>query len=244
MSAWSTHRVRKAVPEQLLPQLRDVTLDVGRAPTLRLRDGSRHVLDEVPLTDDLYEAVAQLAAAQKVDAKGISSPISELKQVIHRTVGLNGAEQTELPHPRLKQVLDQLFDADNRMGIPGTLHRVSAMRTRSGGVSGITYRVGRHLEGAAQPLCAVLQSLAASAAQGKTGGVLLVGPPGSGKSTLLRDISRMLADEHELSVVVVDSNMELGGDGLIPHPALGSARRMQVGIRTYRALLRLAAIPA
>ena len=38
----------------------------------------------------------------------------------------------------------------------------------------------------------------------------------------------MLADEFDKRVVVVDTNNEIGGDGDVPHPAIGRARRMQV----------------
>ena len=111
------------------------------------------------------------------------------------------------------------FRADNRAGIPGTLHRISAIRNRYGDITGVTMRVGRHLPGAAAPLRDVLLSRR---------NLLLLGPPGAGKTTLLRDAARILADEAGLRVVVVDTSNEIGGDGDVPHPAIGSARRMQV----------------
>lgn len=111
------------------------------------------------------------------------------------------------------------FRSDNRAGIPGTLHRISAIRNRYGDITGVTMRVGRHLPGAASPLRDALLS-------GKH--LLLLGPPGAGKTTLLRDAARILADEAGLRVVVVDTSNEIGGDGDVPHPAIGSARRMQV----------------
>ncbi len=46
-----------------------------------------------------------------------------------------------------------LFYSDNRAGIPGTLHRISAMRDRGGGVQGLTYRVGRHVPGGSNAWC-------------------------------------------------------------------------------------------
>lgn len=39
----------------------------------------------------------------------------------------------------------------------------------------------------------------------------------------------MLADEVRARVVIVDTSNEIGGDGDIPHPGIGDARRMQVG---------------
>jgi nucleoside-triphosphatase THEP1 len=58
--------------------------------------------------------------------------------------------------------------------------------------------------------------------------VLLLGRPGVGKTTLLRETARVLADELHKRVIVVDTSNEIAGDGDIPHPAIGRARRMQV----------------
>ena len=43
------------------------------------------------------------------------------------------------------------FHADNRMGLTGTLHRISAIRDRDGSVVGLTYRIGRHVAGMYMP---------------------------------------------------------------------------------------------
>lgn len=50
-----------------------------------------------------------------------------------------------------------------------------------------------------------------------------------GKTTAIREISRKLADDFKKRVVIVDTSNEIGGDGDIPHPGIGGARRMQVG---------------
>jgi stage III sporulation protein SpoIIIAA len=189
--------VRRAVPDDLIPKLLEISLDVGRSPSMRSINGSRAVLTDMPPLADLNEAVVKLARA-----KGIVSGES-CTQMLPFGQDSDGSQ--------LKSVLNKLFDQDNRMGLPGTLHRISAMRTRDGGVSGITYRVGRHLPGVAMPLKELLHEVAGAAAGQKAGGLLLVGPPGAGKSTLLRDIACAMADGHKLAVVVVDTNMELGG---------------------------------
>ena len=58
--------------------------------------------------------------------------------------------------------------------------------------------------------------------------VLFLGRPGVGKTTVIREMARVLADDLKKRVVIVDTSNEIGGDGDVPHPAIGSARRMQV----------------
>ncbi len=111
------------------------------------------------------------------------------------------------------------FDADNRAGIARTLHRISAIRNRKGTVVGLTCRVGRAVFGT----IAIIEDLIAS---GKS--VLLLGRPGVGKTTMLREAARVLAETKR--VVIVDTSNEIAGDGDIPHPAIGRARRMQVSL--------------
>jgi stage III sporulation protein SpoIIIAA len=111
------------------------------------------------------------------------------------------------------------FGDDNRAGIERTLHRVSAMRNRSGRITGLTMRVGRAVTGTGE----IIRDIVVSGQS-----ILLLGKPGIGKTTMLRECARLLADELRKRVVIVDTSNEIGGDGDIPHPGIGRARRMQV----------------
>ncbi|MEI7834101.1 MAG: R3H domain-containing nucleic acid-binding protein [bacterium] len=111
------------------------------------------------------------------------------------------------------------FGDDNRAGIPRTLHRISAIRNRQGVIIGLTCRVGRAVPGTVDIIRDVME-------MGKS--ILILGRPGVGKTTKLREMTRVLADTNGKRVVVVDTSNEIGGDGDIPHPAIGRARRMQV----------------
>jgi stage III sporulation protein SpoIIIAA len=111
------------------------------------------------------------------------------------------------------------FGGDNRAGMPRTLHRISAIRNRKGNVIGLTCRVGRAVSGGLSLIRDLVET-------GQS--VLLLGRPGVGKTTLLRETARVLADELRKRVVIVDTSNEIAGDGDIPHPGIGRARRMQV----------------
>ena len=115
------------------------------------------------------------------------------------------------------------FDADNRAGLERTLHRISAIRNRLGTIVGLTLRVGRAVYGTID----IIEDIIAS---GKS--ILILGRPGVGKTTLLREAARILAESNR--VIIVDTSNEIGGDGDVPHPAVGKARRMQVSEPTLQ----------
>src|SRR6266540_7423979 len=111
------------------------------------------------------------------------------------------------------------FTADNRAGIERTLHRISCIRNRRGRIVGLTCRVGRAIFGTIRTIEDIIRTEQS---------VLLLGRPGVGKTTMLREVARVLADEMKKRVIIVDTSNEIAGDGDVPHPAIGSARRMQV----------------
>jgi len=111
------------------------------------------------------------------------------------------------------------FGKDNRAGIERTLHRISAIRNRQGKVVGLTCRIGRAVYGTIDIIRDIVES-------GKS--ILMLGRPGRGKTTKLREVARVLSDEFKKRVIIVDTSNEIAGDGDIPHPAIGRARRMQV----------------
>lgn len=111
------------------------------------------------------------------------------------------------------------FGGDNRAGVPETLHRISAIRNRKGKIVGMTCRVGRAVLGHIDMIRDILDV---------PNSVLFLGRPGVGKTTVIREMARVLADDLRKRVVIVDTSNEIGGDGDVPHPAIGGARRMQV----------------
>jgi len=127
----------------------------------------------------------------------------------------------EITEADIQYVVDHIgtFGDDNRAGIERTLHRISAIRNRAGKIVGLTCRIGRAVYGTIEIIGDFVES-------GKS--ILIMGRPGIGKTTMLREAARVLADDLGKRVVVVDTSNEIAGDGDIPHPAIGKARRMQV----------------
>ncbi len=129
--------------------------------------------------------------------------------------------EREITDEDIAFVVDHIgsFGDDNRAGIERTLHRISAIRNRNGKIVGLTCRIGRAVYGTIEIINDFVET-------GKS--ILIMGRPGIGKTTMLREAARVLADDMGKRVVVVDTSNEIAGDGDIPHPAIGKARRMQV----------------
>lgn len=133
--------------------------------------------------------------------------------------------EDEVTREDIDQVVARIseFDADNRAGLERTLHRISAIRNRRSDIVGLTCRVGRAVYGTVDIIKDLIES-------GK--GILILGRPGIGKTTMLREAARILAEKKR--VIIVDTSNEIGGDGDVPHPAVGRARRMQVAKPTLQ----------
>ena len=184
--------------------------------------------DEVVVTDDLDVLLAVLPerirlALQKRDVANLLEVILDLgrlPEARYPDIAVDlGSELVSAED--IAYVVERIgrFGDDNRAGIERTLHRISAIRNRRGDVIGLTCRVGRAVRGTVAMVRDVIE-------QGKS--ILILGRPGVGKTTLLREATRVLADELGKRVVVVDTSNEIAGDGDVPHPGIGRARRMQV----------------
>src|SRR5260221_6771003 len=182
---------------------------------------------EYHITDDLEKLKAVLPGylVDSLEQIGRKDDLVEVIMDLGRvpTARYNDGEQVlderEITHEELQHVVTKIgaFDADNRAGLERTLHRISAIRNRRGEVVGLAVRIGRAVYGTIDILRDVIES-------GQS--VLILGAPGVGKTTMLREAARVLAENKR--VVIVDTSNEIGGDGDVPHPAVGKARRMQV----------------
>jgi stage III sporulation protein SpoIIIAA len=165
----------------------------------------RQKLEHHPQRDGLIEVVMDLGRRPEARFRNKAEYLSE----------------TTVTHEQLNGCIAQVssFGGDNRAGIEQTLHRISAIRNRTGEIIGLTCRVGRAVEGTIQLIHDLVE---------KGQSILMLGRPGVGKTTALREIARVLADELHKRVVIIDTSNEIAGDGDVPHPAIGRARRMQV----------------
>jgi len=125
------------------------------------------------------------------------------------------------------------FSNENRAGIDRTLHRISCIRNRQFLINGLTCRVGRAVFGTISVVRDLLESEKS---------ILILGKPGVGKTTIIREIARVLADELEKRVVIIDTSNEIAGDSDIPHSGIGRARRMQVAKTEYQHQVMIEAV--
>ena len=201
---------------------------------------------EREITDNLADLLAVLppdisAAVERVRAETHQGGLIEIVMDLGRQPEARFQDDEvvlsdeDVTRDDLAYVADRIgdFGEDNRAGIERTLHRISAMRNRTGDIVGLTCRIGRAVYGT----IAIIQDLVESGES-----ILLLGRPGVGKTTMLREIARVLADDLHKRVVIVDTSNEIAGDGDIPHPAIGRARRMQVRTPTAQHAVMIEAV--
>ena len=184
-------------------------------------------MDQFKITDDLQALLAVLSSDinQAVEEANNSDNLLEIVMDLGRLPTARFVDKevelskSEVTHDDINYVVERIrdFDSDNRAGIERTLHRISAIRNRRGHIVGLTSRVGRAVYGTTDIINDLIEG-------GKS--LLILGRPGVGKTTMLREAARILAEKKR--VVIVDTSNEIGGDGDVPHPAVGRARRMQV----------------
>ncbi len=188
-----------------------------KSRTLRITDDIDRLLERLP------PAVRRSLEARQEELVDLIEVVTDLGRRPEARFPGRFEILTEDPVTRddLRYMVDRIgaFGKDNRAGIEATLHRISAIRNRAGDVVGLTARVGRAVYGTIDILRDVIES-------GRS--ILLLGRPGVGKTTMLREVARVLADDLTRRVVIVDTSNEIAGDGDIPHPGIGMARRMQV----------------
>ena len=188
------------------------------------------------LTDILPEKVKRyINCSYMEDVIEIVLDIGRLPEVRHASGKIDCLGNDPINSSDLEFITSNLaeFTSDNRSGIPGTLHRISAIRNRQGKIIGLTCRVGRVVTG-------TIACIKDFVTQGKS--ILFLGRPGVGKTTKLREISRLLADDLGKRVIIVDTSNEIAGDGDCPHPAIGKARRMQVRQPEYQKDIMIEAV--
>jgi stage III sporulation protein SpoIIIAA len=194
-------------------------------------------------TDDL-DALMEALPPEIVDRLGALANRTDLLEVVmdlgrrpeaRFTTGEEDLLDREVTDADIAYVIEHIgvFGDDNRAGIERTLHRISAIRNRSGKVVGLTCRIGRAVFGTIDIIRDIVDA-------GQS--LLLLGRPGVGKTTMLREVARVLADDLGKRVIVVDTSNEIAGDGDIPHPGIGDARRMQVRTPTEQHQVMIEAV--
>lgn len=191
-------------------------VDLSTTLKMPFKDDLQRLLDILPLE-------IRLVLEQHPERESLVEVVMDLGRCPEARFPEQAEYLSEIPvsQEQLQYCIGRIgrFGGDNRAGIEQTLHRISAIRNRSGEIIGLTCRVGRAIKGTIGMIRDLVETEQS---------ILMLGRPGVGKTTALREIARVLADDLNKRVVIIDSSNEIAGDGDIPHPAIGRARRMQV----------------
>lgn len=155
--------------------LMELFVDKGCVPALVYRDRNRVDLNALGRTKTLEPYLKSLLLRKRADV---------------------GSESTTHAEDWLSE-LNSYFTKDNRMGIEGTLHRISCKRDRRGTIDGLTYRVGRHMPGCCEIVQDVIANLAPNDANaGERQSLLLMGKPGTGTNYVGRGANGLKRPAH------------------------------------------------
>ena len=230
------------------PQIAAFEQDAGTEEKENIVNLHEHINEmDTAIIDDVRELLEILPEAIGRQVLQLQRNHSEYGQLVEIVMDLGRPPEARFQHEEIElgdidvtrqdlaMVAERIgtFGDDNRAGIERTLHRISAIRNRTGEIVGLTCRIGRAVFGTIAIISDLIES-------GES--VLILGRPGVGKTTLLRETARVLADELRKRVVVVDTSNEIAGDGDIPHPAIGRARRMQVPTPTQQDRIMIEAV--
>ena len=203
---WLTEEYRSvlAISKNVTIESMTITDDLQKLLDILPQD-LRQTLEKHPQRDSLVEVVLDLGRRPEARFPHLAEYLSEIP----------------IAQEQIDDCIQRVgtFGGDNRAGIEQTLHRISAIRNRTGKIIGLTCRVGRAVFGTIGMIRDLVET-------GKS--ILMLGRPGVGKTTALREIARVLADDLNKRVVIIDTSNEIAGDGDVAHPAIGRARRMQV----------------